>query len=191
MNINIENITYSELKNPRFIKPIRINYTQNSVNKTWEAVKSFDSVSVLLYHKTKDALLVVKQFRPAVYMNSNQHKFTYELCAGIIDKDLSLEQIVKEEILEECGFDVDVKNITKITSSFTHVGVSGARQYMYFTTIDDSMKVNDGGGIGDEFINLEYIPVSKVKELIFDETKARTPGLMFAFYWFLDFRMKN
>lgn len=28
---------------------------------------------------------------------------TYELCAGIVDKQVSLEQIAKEEVLEETG----------------------------------------------------------------------------------------
>ena len=29
---------------------------------------------------------------------------TYELCAGIVDKQASLEQIAKEEVLEETGW---------------------------------------------------------------------------------------
>jgi UDP-sugar diphosphatase len=185
-NLQIDNLSCTELKNPKFVKPIRINYIQNSIEKTWEAVKSYDSVSVLLYHKTKNAFLIVKQFRPAVFINDNTHKVTYELCAGIIDKDLSLSQILKEEIDEECGYDVQLQDITKITSFFTNVGVSGAKQYMYFATIDDSIKIHSGGGINDEYIELEYISVDNAKKFIFDETKAKTPGIMFAFYWFFD-----
>lgn len=30
----------------------------------------------------------------------------YEFCVGLIDKDVSLIEIVKMEIYEECGFDV-------------------------------------------------------------------------------------
>ena len=41
---------------------------------------------------------------------------TIELCAGIVDKDASLEQIAKEEIHEECGYDVPIENIQKIKS---------------------------------------------------------------------------
>jgi len=185
-NLQIDNLSYSELKNPKFVKPVRINYIQNGKEKSWEAVKSHDSVSVLLYHKTKDAFLIVKQFRSAVFVNDNRHKVTYELCAGIIDKDLSLLQIVQEEIDEECGYAVELQNISKITSFFTNVGVSGSKQYMYFATIDDTMKVHSGGGINDEYIELEYIPLKNAKKFIFDETKAKTPGIMFAFYWFFD-----
>ena len=70
----------------------------------------------------------------AVYLNKTDYKvqdkedkidtekfpgsigLTYELCAGIVDKDSSVEQIAKEEILEECGYDVPLGKIEKITS---------------------------------------------------------------------------
>ena len=183
-NLKIKNLTTTKLENPKFVKPLRINYTQNDIQKTWEAVQSFDSVAVLLYHTTKDAFVLVKQFRPPVYLHDSNYPFTYELCAGIIDKDVSLKQIVKEEIDEECGYDVSINNIHKITSFFTNVGVSGAKQHLYFTSIDESMKIHDGGGIHDELIELEYLPLNQAKDFIFDESKAKTPGLISAFYWF-------
>ncbi len=38
---------------------------------------------------------------------SGEEGITVELCAGIVDKDdLSPKQIAKEEVLEECGYDV-------------------------------------------------------------------------------------
>jgi len=183
-NLKISNISMQKLDNPKFVKPIRINYIQNNIQKTWEAVKAFDSVAVLLYHTTKEAFVLVKQFRAPVYQTDSKYSFTYELCAGIIDKDVSLKQIVKEEIDEECGYDVDIKDIQKITSFFTNVGVSGAKQYLYFANIDDSKKIHDGGGIENEMIELEYLPIKDADQFIYDESKAKTPGLMFAFYWY-------
>lgn len=42
---------------------------------------------------------------------------TYELCAGLVDKpDLSLEEIARQEVLEECGYDVPASKLKKITS---------------------------------------------------------------------------
>lgn len=42
---------------------------------------------------------------------------TYELCAGLVDKpNLSLEEIARQEVLEECGYDVPVTKLRKITS---------------------------------------------------------------------------
>jgi len=186
MSFKISRFTISDLKEKNYVQPVQINYTLNNKELKWEAVKTHDSVSILLYHKQKESFLLVKQFRPPVYMNHSEYTQTYELCAGIIDKNSSLEQIAKEEILEECGYDVDVKSIKKITSFFTNVGVSGAKQYLFFTTINDTQKVNDGGGIHTEQIELEYLPINEAKSFIFDESKAKTPGLMFAFYWFFE-----
>lgn len=41
---------------------------------------------------------------------------TYELCAGIVDKKTSLEEIARLEVLEECGYDVPSRSIEKVTS---------------------------------------------------------------------------
>lgn len=185
MNNIIKNFKTGELKDTKFVHPVYITYNQNGKDKVWEAVKSFDSVGVLLYHEEKNAFLLVKQFRAPVYLNNKKHLFTYELCAGIIDKETSLEQIVKEEIDEECGYNVPLESIEKITSFYNNVGVSGGCQTLFYARINESMKVHEGGGINDEEIDLMTLPISQIDEFIFDESKAKTPGLMFSFYWFM------
>jgi len=181
----IENFKISELKNTKFIHPVKVTFNQNGRTKTWEAVRSHDSVAILLYHEEKDSFVLVKQFRAPVYLNDKTKTFTFELCAGLIDKDKSIEEIVIEEIDEECGFEVQKKDILKITSFHTNVGISGAKQHLYFAKINDSMKKHNGGGINDEEIELHFLPLNECEEFVFDETKAKTPGLMFSFYWFL------
>jgi len=185
-NSNIEEFQLKPLENCNFVKPVQLEYKQSGKAKVWEAVQAHDSVAILLYHREKEAFLVVKQFRPPVYMNYKNHSLTYELCAGIVDKDASLKQIAKEEINEECGYEVELENIEEITSFFTNVGVSGSKQTLFFAQIEESMKVHEGGGIHNEQIVLEFIPLSEAKTFIFDTSKAKTPGLMFAFYWFFE-----
>ena len=41
---------------------------------------------------------------------------TYELCAGIVDKDTSLEQIAQAEVLEECGYKVPLDKLERFCS---------------------------------------------------------------------------
>lgn len=69
-------------------------------------------------------------FIPAVYYHSipeedrtepmNHERYpaslgiTLELCAGIVDKKLPLEEIAREEILEECGYNVPVSCLEKV-----------------------------------------------------------------------------
>jgi UDP-sugar diphosphatase len=184
--VEVKSFKSLPLKEFKYVKPLELCYTQNGKQKRWEAVEQHDSVAVLLYHEEKDAFLLVKQFRPPVYLKDKSKPFTYELCAGILDKDLDLAQIAAEEIDEECGYKVDVNQIEKITSFYTNVGVSGAKQHLFFARIDESRKIHEGGGIHDEMIELEFLPLGDAKKFIFDESKAKTPGLMFAFYWFFE-----
>lgn len=39
---------------------------------------------------------------------------TLELCAGIVDKTKDLAEIAKEEVLEECGYEVPIENFERI-----------------------------------------------------------------------------
>ncbi len=180
------------LQDSRFITPIRIHYTQNGQQRSWEAVRSHDSVAILLYHKDKDAFVLVKQLRVTTLLNDPEGEgHTYELCAGIVDKPVSLQQIAKEEVLEECGYDIPAQKLKRVTSYYTSVGFSGAKQTMFYAEIDDSMQRNAGGGIDEEEIEVVYLDVADAKRFMFDESKKKTPGLMMAFYWFFDTIQKN
>ena len=191
MNNKIKNFKTSELTDTKFVHPVKITYNQNGKDKAWEAVKSFDSVAILLYHEEKNSFLLVKQFRPPVYLNDTSKLCTYELCAGIVDKNKPLEVIVQEEIDEECGYSVPLSNIEKITSFYTNVGVSGGCQSLYYASITESMKVHDGGGIHDEEIETMFLDINDFRDFIYDENKAKTPGLMFSFMWFMENKIKK
>ncbi|SFV71689.1 Uridine diphosphate glucose pyrophosphatase [hydrothermal vent metagenome] len=185
MHIEIKDISLAPLTEAKFIKASRMTYTQNAVSRAWEVVKAHDSVAILIYHRAKEAFILVKQFRPPVYLN-NQDGMTIELCAGIVDKDLSLVQIAQEEIEEECGYAVAVENIHKITSVYSAVGFAGSKQVMYYAEVDDSMKVSEGGGIENEEIEVITLPMHEAKALIYDENIAKSAGLLFAFMWFFE-----
>ena len=179
-------ISISKLENPSYIKPMLINYTLKGTNKTWEAVKSHDSVSILLWHVEKKSFVIVKQLRATVLNKNNKNGYMYELCAGIVDKNLTLAEIAREEILEECGFDIPLDDIQKISSFYTSVGISGAKQTLYYAEINENMKVNEGGGLDDEDIEVIYVSHVEAKKFMFNEAYQKTSGLMLAFYWFFD-----
>ncbi len=181
----IENFNLNPLTDSKFISTALATYEQNGIPKSWEIVQAHDSVAILIYHKEYKSFILVKQFRPAVYLN-NSDGMTVELCAGIVDKELSLAQIAREEISEECGYDVVLDTIEKITSFHTSVGFAGSKQMLYYVEVDESMKSSDGGGVDGELIEVIDLPVTKAKALIYDENIAKTPGLMFAFMWWFD-----
>lgn len=185
MENEIKSFRLNPLEDPKFITTSLATYQQNGMAKSWEIVEAHDSVAILIYHKTKDAFVLVKQFRPAVYLNNNEG-LTIELCAGIVDKNLSLMHIAAEEIEEECGYRVSVDRLEKITSFYTSVGFAGSKQMLYYTEVDESMKVSEGGGVDDEQIEVVYLPTAEANTFIFDEAVAKTPGLMFAFMWWFE-----
>jgi UDP-sugar diphosphatase len=181
----IKHFKLQSLENAKFIDTSLATYEQDGIKKSWEVVQAHDSVAILIYHKEKESFILVKQFRPAVYLN-NENGMTVELCAGIVDKDLTLAQIAQEEIEEECGYAVPLQGLERITSFHTSVGFAGSKQTLYFVEVDESMKVSEGGGVDHEQIEVVYLPVDQAKDLIYDESIAKTPGLMFAFMWWLE-----
>ncbi|KAL9954572.1 hypothetical protein ACROYT_G042128 [Oculina patagonica] len=201
----------------RFIQPSRVVFKQNGRERKWDYLKVNDSVCALLFNTTRQSFILVKQFRPAVYMhiNRNLHKkdstdgsavsmaaedaslpitapfsegVTYELCAGIIDKNTSLASLMKQEILEECGYDVPEQNLQEVVSFRGGVGSTGALQTFFFAEVTDEMCVSKGGGNLHEGERIEvfYLPLEKSREFLFDTTKQKPAGLMFAFMWYFN-----
>jgi len=185
----IKHFRLEPLVSPQFISASLARYEQNGIAKDWEVVEVHDSVAILIYHREHDTFVLVKQFRPAVYLN-NHDGMTVELCAGMVDKQLTLAQIAKEEIEEECGFDVPVASLEHISSFHTSVGFAGSKQAMYYVEVEESMRVSEGGGIDMELIEVIELPVREIDSFIYDDTIAKTPGLMFAFLWWRD-RKRN
>ncbi len=181
----IEFISLEPNDKPVYVKTKLMVYKQDGILKDWEVADTMDSVAILVVDESRDAFVLVKQFRPAVYLK-NSDGFTYELCAGLVDKDKSLEVIAKEEIEEECGYSVPLESIERVISFRTAVGFSGAKQTLYFAKVDESMRVSQGGGIDDEQIEVVYLPIKEAKEFMFDESISKTPGLLFAFMWYFD-----
>ncbi len=190
MKNEITEFRLSSLLNPKYIKASFAKYRQNGVAKDWELIQAHDSVAILIYERKEKSFILVKQFRPAVYLNNNDG-MTVELCAGLVDKRLTLKEIAKEEILEECGYDVELCDIEKIVSFRTAVGFAGSQQTLYYTEVDEDTRVSDGGGIDDELIEVVKLPVDEALDFIYDESIAKTSGLMFAFMWWFDKFIKN
>ena len=184
----IKNFSLEPLNKAHFVKTALATYEQNGIKKSWEIVESHDSVAILLYHTERKTFVLVKQFRPPVY-HRNGDGMTIEMCAGLIDKDKSLEQIAREEIEEECGFDVPLEKIEHITKVLSSVGTSGGSQTIYYAEVNESMRVSQGGGIEDELIEVVEIPITEAKEFIFDESIGKTVGLMFAILWWFERRV--
>jgi UDP-sugar diphosphatase len=115
--------------------------------------------------------------------------FTYELCAGIVDKPgLDVRRIAHEEIMEETGFLVPEPQIQRVTSLVTAIGISGVRQTLFAAEVDSSMEVGAGGGGGGlaehgEAIEVLALPVGSVDAFLADETLGKGAALLYALLW--------
>ena len=136
--------------------------------------------------KTSDAA----ESTPPLEYGSGALGCTYELCAGIIDKKASLEQIAKEEILEETGYDVSLESIQTITSYYSSLGTAGTHQWLLYCEVTDDMVVAKGGGndYEGEMIEVLHMPLEEAMKLPFDDSKARPTALCFALLWFDKFK---
>lgn len=199
---DIRNVKLSSLGDSNYVKPLRMHYTQNGIEKTWDLIKIHDSVSILIYNTTRKVLIFVKQFRPAVYFASipeydrqmiiETSKYppecgiTLELCAGIVDKDLALEEVARIEVLEECGYDIPVSNLERIISYRSGIGVCGDNQTIFYAEVTDNMKVGKGGGNLEEgeLIEVVEMTVPQAKEYINKGTVLSPGGFIFALLWF-------
>ncbi len=188
MQHNIENFHIQPLKEGKFIQPYLATYIQDGVAKSWEVLRAGDSVAILIWHKEYQKFILVRQFRPAVYLY-NRDGMSIELCAGLLDKEgLSIEEIASEEVAEECGFFVEPSLLEKINSFYTSVGFAGNRQTLYYVEVDESMRCGEGGGVeGEEQIEVLELTTKEAKVLMADESRVRTPGLLYALcWWFLN-----
>ncbi|XP_036398270.1 uridine diphosphate glucose pyrophosphatase NUDT14 [Megalops cyprinoides] len=220
----INNIQIVPCTSSNYLKPFRVHYSQNGTMKSWDFMRTHDSVSVLIFNTTLHCFILVKQFRPAVYMceweksqpkpaeetgsegseaaappeekgDAENHPqlppasagVTYELCAGLVDKPhLSLEEIARQEVLEECGYDVPASKLRRITSYRSGVGVTGAKQTMFYAEVSDENRVGEGGGEPQEgeLIEVVKVPLHEAMNFAYDENIPKTMGVIFSFIWF-------
>ncbi|KAG7316600.1 hypothetical protein KOW79_020141 [Hemibagrus wyckioides] len=225
----INNIQVVPCISSNYLKPFTVHYSQNGTKKSWDFMRTHDSVSVLIFNTTSHCFILVKQFRPAVYMcewekmkpahtdpegeqggeerttaapeegqegseeTSRPHQppasagVTYELCAGIVDKPhLSLEEIACQEVLEECGYEVPVSKLRRITSYRSGVGVTGAKQTMFYAEVSEENRVGEGGGQPQEgeLIEVVKVPLHEAMTFAYDESIPKTMGVIFSFMWF-------
>lgn len=67
---NITEIRYTPLPaDSPYVKPFRMYYVQNGKEKSWDLLKVHDSVAIIILNKTRNTLVLVRQFRPGLLLN--------------------------------------------------------------------------------------------------------------------------
>ena len=188
--MDIQSLKQEEFKDSIYIKIKRFSYEKGGKKHSWDFIESLDSVSTLLYHKERQSFVFVRQFRIPLWdyqrrnniiLPQNELGYSVELCSGLVDKNLSLEDIAKEECLEELGYLPTY--MEKIGDFYSGFGSGASKQSLFYAEIDESDKKGKGGGLDDEEIEAVFV---KVKDFeTFSKKVIHAASFEFAYLWFL------
>ncbi|WP_264536759.1 GDP-mannose pyrophosphatase NudK [Flavobacterium sp. N1736] len=119
-----------------------------------------NGAAILLYNSNKKTVILTRQFRLPTYLNGNKTGMMIEVCAGLLDQDNPEEAVIRETE-EETGY--RLTKVQKVIETYMSPGSVTEILYLFVGEYDQSMKVNDGGGLDAEQENIEVL------EYTFDE----------------------
>lgn len=119
-----------------------------------EIYDSGDGAAVLMYNPENKKIILIKQFRLAVMLNSDTDGFILECPAGMLDK-MHPEATIVKEIKEETGY--EVKDVTKIYEAFATPGAHKEKIHFYVAQYQQDMLIHQGGGEDSEQEDIEVI----------------------------------
>lgn len=73
-----------------------------------------------------------------------------------------------------------------MTSFISAIGISGARQTIFAAEVNDTMRVEGGGGgLTDhgEAIEVLALPVDRIPDFVGDTALAKSAGILFSLAW--------
>ncbi|XP_038401863.1 uridine diphosphate glucose pyrophosphatase NUDT14 isoform X3 [Canis lupus baileyi] len=173
---------------------------QNGAQKSWDFMKTHDSVAILMFNSSQQSLVLVKQFRPGSLAAVDQDRpqelqvalpgsagVTYELCAGLVDQPgLSLEEVACSEAWEECGYRLAPSDLRRVATYKSGVGLTGSSQTMFYAEVTDGQRGGPGGGLAEEgeLIEVVHLPLDGARAFADDPDVPKTLGVIFGISWF-------
>ncbi len=130
---------------------------------TREAYDRGNGAVILLFNKIAKTVILTRQFRLPTFINGNSDGMLIEACAGLLDKDQP-EVAIKRETEEETGY--LVKKVKKIFEAYMSPGSVTEILYFFVAEYSSNEKVNEGGGIDGEDIDVLELPFEKALAMI-------------------------
>lgn len=128
-----------------------------------EAYDRGNGATILLYNRSKQSVVLTRQFRMPTYVNGNDDGLLIETCAGLLDQD-NAEDCIRREAEEETGY--RIAHVQKVFEAYMSPGSVTERVHFFVAEYSDAMKVSDGGGLAHEQENIDVL------ELPFAQTMA-------------------
>lgn len=151
-NESMKLVKMEKVRNGKYLKNYELTYLNKAgKEKKYEMVSRHDlkspedigkqssGVSIVAFQDGK--LLLLKEFRMGV------NKYVYNLCAGMLECDETVEECIKRELYEEAG--LKVKKIMDILPpSYAAVAISDTKTHIVFAQVEgeiaDHTSENEG-----------------------------------------------
>jgi ADP-ribose pyrophosphatase len=144
------------------VRKARLQFEKFDGNMSPEVVRysfsKWDAVAALVYHRTRDAFILVKQMRyPPTHHGIDP--WMTEIVAGGISPGEDERHAANREIIEEVGY--EPLSLEFMMKFYVSPGIMSERIALFYAEVDESSKVHNGGGLLDEDEDIELIWVPK------------------------------
>lgn len=160
-------LNLKKVKDGKYLKNYELTYLNKAGReKTYEIVsrkelyskedlgKGISGVSMVV--TMNDKMLLLKEFRMGV------NKTIYNLCAGMIEENETIEACIKRELYEETGLSVkEIKTI--LPPSYSAVGISDIKTYIAF--VEAEGEISDHTSENEE-ITAKFYSKEEIKKLL-------------------------
>lgn len=113
------------------------------------------AAAILLFDPAKDAVVLVRQFRPAAFVNGDPI-FMLEVPAGLIDDDQP-DEAIRREAMEETGY--EVKDVQYLFETYASPGTLTEKVGLFYARVDLEEKAGIGGGLDTEGEDIEVLSI--------------------------------
>ncbi|MED9903012.1 MAG: NUDIX hydrolase [Lachnospiraceae bacterium] len=179
----MELISLKKVKDGRYLKNYELTYLNKAgKEKTYEIISRRDladatdlgkkSSGLSIIATCNDRLLLLYEFRMGI------NKRIYNLCAGMLEENESIEACVERELYEETG--LKLEKINKILpASYSAVAISDLKTHIVFAEV--SGKLSDHSS-DNEDIKAAFYSKTEVEHLL--ETEEFSSRAQMAAYFF-------
>lgn len=176
-------LKFEKVKDGKYLKNYEITYLNKAgKEKKYEIVSrrelaTIDDVGgapsgVSVVATMGDKMLLLHEFRMGV------NRFVYNLCAGMLEENETIEECIRRELFEETG--LQVKTIQKILPpSYAAVAISDTTTYIAFAEVDGLL---DDHTSDNEQIEARFYTKSEIRQLL--ETEPFSSRAQIAAYFF-------
>ncbi|AST70331.1 GDP-mannose pyrophosphatase NudK [Kosakonia cowanii] len=122
-----------------------------------------NGATILLYNREKQSVVLIRQFRVAIWVNGNENGMLIETCAGLLDDD-EPEVCIRKEAVEETGYQVgEVRKVFEL-----YMSPGGVTEVVHFFVAEysDTQRANNGGGVEDEDIEVLELPFEQALAMV-------------------------